>query len=58
MSKSKQQQAIEKAATEKIEQPLSDRIFRLLLWTAVAIAAVSMLVTVVMFYTEFLDISR
>ncbi len=58
MSKSKQQQAIEKAASEKIEQPLSDRIFRLLLWTAVAIAAVSMLVTVVMFYTEFLDISR
>ena len=58
MSKSKQQQAIEQAASEKIEQPLSDRIFRLLLWTAVAIAAVSMLVTVVMFYTEFLDISR
>ena len=58
MSKSKQQQAIEQAASEKIKQPLSDRIFRLLLWTAVAIAAVSMLVTVVMFYTEFLDISR
>ena len=58
MAKSKQQKDIEQAAEEKIKKSLSNRVFQLILWTAIALAAVSMLVTVVMFYTEFLDISR
>ena len=55
---SNSQQAIEAAAGKKIRHSLSNRIFQLILWTAAALAAVSILVTVIMFYTEFLDISR
>ena len=58
MSKSHQQQAIEAAAGEKIKRSLSTRILQLILWTAAALAAISMLITIVMFYTEFMDISR
>ena len=58
MANSSHQQAIEAAAGEKIRHSLSDRIFRLILGTAAALAAVSIIITVVMFYTEFLDISR
>ena len=58
MAESSHQQAIEAAAGQKIHRSLSDRIFQLIIWTAVALAAVSIVITVVMFYTEFLDISR
>ena len=58
MAKSSQQQAIEAAAGEKIRRSLSTRILQLILWTAAALAAISMLITIVMFYTEFVYIAR
>ena len=58
MAKSNQQKAIEAAAGEKIKRSISTRILQLILWTAAALAAISMIITIVMFYTEFMDVSR
>ena len=58
MADNSHQQAIEAAAGEKFRHSLSNRIFQLILGTAAVLAAVSIIVTAVMFYTEFLDISR
>ena len=57
MAQNKEQQAIMEAAEQPVKRPLGRRIIRAILWTAVTLAVVSVTISIVMFYTEFLELA-
>ena len=53
MAVTREQKAIVKAASQKIQHPISNRIFRLIIVTAIGLGVISIILTAIMFYNEF-----
>ena len=49
MSESREQKVIENAASQEITNPISNKIFRLIVMTAIGLGLISIILTAVMF---------